>query len=208
VAHSGAASSDRVERYRSHRGAMRALASVRPAPQRTEYEKAIQLGARWLETARPKTTEDRVFLILGLKWAGGPPGCGRAHRGLICSPSSFRWVGGRSCPRWRAMLMPLARRWSHCVVGQGADQLSDIPARGGVPPERPAWRWLVVRENPDASCAALFRQRLPHGTDQFIATAATHWATMALGRRHDDACRRPRSVFSETPREPANRRMM
>jgi ankyrin repeat protein len=49
---------------------LRALQVYAPKAQRAEYEKAIQLAARWLQTAQPKTTEDRAFQILGLIWAG------------------------------------------------------------------------------------------------------------------------------------------
>ena len=51
--------------------ALRALQVYAPKPQRTEYAKAVQKGATWLSQAQPKTTEDHVYRLLGLGWAGG-----------------------------------------------------------------------------------------------------------------------------------------
>ena len=51
--------------------AMRAIQVYGPKPQRAEYEKSVQLAAEWLAKQQPVTTEDRVFQILGLAWAGG-----------------------------------------------------------------------------------------------------------------------------------------
>jgi ankyrin repeat protein len=48
---------------------LRALQVYAPKARHSEYEKAIQLAARWLTRAEPKTTEDRAFQILGLTWA-------------------------------------------------------------------------------------------------------------------------------------------
>ena len=52
---------------------MRALQVYGPRIQRVEYDQAVKLAVRWLEKAQPKTAEDRVFQILGLRWGGGSP---------------------------------------------------------------------------------------------------------------------------------------
>jgi hypothetical protein len=50
--------------------AMRALQAYAPKARRSEYEKAVWRAADWLRTARPRTTTDRAFQLLGLGWAG------------------------------------------------------------------------------------------------------------------------------------------
>jgi squalene cyclase len=50
--------------------AMRALQAYGPKPRRDEYEKSVRLAASWLQDAEPKSTPDRAFQLLGLRWAG------------------------------------------------------------------------------------------------------------------------------------------
>ncbi len=51
--------------------ALRAVQIFGPKSKQVEYEKSVQLAARWLELAQPQTTEDRAFRIFGMYWAGG-----------------------------------------------------------------------------------------------------------------------------------------
>jgi ankyrin repeat protein len=50
--------------------AMRAIQAYAPQAQRADYEKAVWRAAGWLRTARPSSTADRAFQLLGLTWAG------------------------------------------------------------------------------------------------------------------------------------------
>ena len=50
--------------------AMRALQAYGPQSRRAEYEKSVRLAASWLQDAEPKSTPDRAFQLLGLRWAG------------------------------------------------------------------------------------------------------------------------------------------
>jgi len=162
--------------------AMRALQAYAPAPQRSEYEKAIQRGARWLETARPKTTEDRVFLILGLKWAGG-------HRDGVARIAADLLAEQHSDGGW-SQLSTLAS--DAYATGQALVALRES---GTVSTSSPAYRcgaaFLLSGQLGDGSwyvrtrtlpVQRYFDSDFPHGKDQFIATAATHWATMALAQ--------------------------
>ena len=64
--------------------AMRALQTYMPKSRAAEYGKSVQLAAEWIAKAQPVTTEDRVFQILGLVWAGGrQEAAGRAARDLL-----------------------------------------------------------------------------------------------------------------------------
>jgi squalene cyclase len=48
---------------------MRALQVYAPKTQQAEYAKSVQLAARWLGSAQPKTGEDRAYQLLGLAWS-------------------------------------------------------------------------------------------------------------------------------------------
>ena len=50
---------------------IRSLLVYAPKSHQTEYRRAAERAIRWLETADPASTEDRVFQILGLKWGDG-----------------------------------------------------------------------------------------------------------------------------------------
>src|SRR6185312_2907517 len=64
--------------------AIRAIRVYMPRPQRAEYEKSVQLAADWIAKEQPVTTEDLVFRVLGLAWAGGRQASARqAARDLL-----------------------------------------------------------------------------------------------------------------------------
>src|ERR1019366_4292010 len=50
---------------------IRALQVYAPRPQQDVYGEAVRKGANWLSQAQPRTTEDHVYRLLGLGWAGG-----------------------------------------------------------------------------------------------------------------------------------------
>src|SRR5262249_15871013 len=50
--------------------AIRALRVYAPKPRRSEYEAAAGRGAAWLQSARPRTTDERALQLLGLAWGG------------------------------------------------------------------------------------------------------------------------------------------
>src|SRR6185436_7390888 len=49
---------------------LRSLQVYGPKAQRAHYDQAVKRAADWLMSARPLTTEERVFQLLGLGWAG------------------------------------------------------------------------------------------------------------------------------------------
>src|SRR5215472_12847878 len=52
---------------------LRAVQLFAPAGREQEIEQRIRRARRWLASAAPKTTEDRVFQLLGLHWAKEEP---------------------------------------------------------------------------------------------------------------------------------------
>jgi ankyrin repeat protein len=162
--------------------ALRALQAYAPKPQQADYAKAVQKGAIWLSQAQPKTTEDRVFQLLGLAWTGRFKEVARkAARELMALQ---RADGG-----W-AQLPTLTS--DAYATGQALTALAEA---GGLLVTDPVYqrgvRFLLSTQFEDGSwyvgTRAIpvqpdFDGEFPHGRDQFISAAATNWATMALAR--------------------------
>ena len=159
---------------------IRALQEYAPKSKRVEYEAAVRRGAEWLKAAKPATTEDRAFQILGLVWAGGNEDTVRtAARGLIAEQ---RPNGG-----WaqHASLASDAYATGQALVAlheAGAVAIKDEAYQRGV-------KFLVSTQMEDGSWYVrsrsipfqpYFESGFPHGPDQWISVAATNWAATAL----------------------------
>ncbi|MBI4474378.1 MAG: ankyrin repeat domain-containing protein [Acidobacteria bacterium] len=162
--------------------AVRALQAYAPRPIKAESAKSVRKAALWLSEAAPKTTEDHVFRLMGLWWAGGAKEAVRkAERELMALQ---RPDGG-----W-AQLATLES--DAYATGQALTALAEA---GGMSAGDPVYQkgvrfllntqlndgsWYVrTRANP---IQPFFDSEFPHGSDQFISAAATNWAAMALAR--------------------------
>jgi ankyrin repeat protein len=160
--------------------ALRAVQVYMPEAQRAEYDKTVQRAGEWLAKAQPKTTEDRAFQLFGLMWAGGKQEIARkAARDLL---QEQRSDGG-----W-AQTPSLAS--DAYATGQALVALKEA---GVLKPSDAAYRrgarFLMNTQFEDGSWYVMsrsipfqpyFDSDFPYGHDQFISTAATNWATMAL----------------------------
>ena len=157
----------------------------------------------WLERARPTETEDRVFRLWGLKYAGAlPDNLALAAADLL---KTQRPDGG-----WSQLLEPVDA--TETKAGKGAGVTSRTPAHalasdaystgsvlvslhlaGAVDTNHPAYRqgldFLIRTQREDGSWYVKSRSRpfqtyfesgFPHGHDQFISAAASGWAVAAL----------------------------
>jgi ankyrin repeat protein len=163
--------------------AIQALKAYAPRPRRAAYMKAVEGAATWLGTARPRTTEDRVFQILGLAWAGSPTAIARgAGRALLDQQGAD---GG-----W-AQLPSLAS--DAYATGQALVALKEA---GALRTDDPAYKrgvaFLMNSQLEDGSwyvksrslpLMPYFESDFPHGHNQFISAAATNWAALALTAR-------------------------
>jgi ankyrin repeat protein len=163
---------------------LRAIQAYGLKAQRPEYEKAIQLGERWLENAQPESTEDRAFQLLGLFWAGGNKDTIRkAARALLAEQRSD---GG-----W-AQIPTLAS--DAYATGQALVALKDSGALGVADPAyKRGTQFLISTQFEDGSwyvrsrdlaIMPFFESDFPFGRDQWISAAATNWAAMALASTH------------------------
>ena len=159
---------------------LRALQVYAPKARRKEYEAAIDRAREWLKRAQATTTEDRVFQLLGLRWAGEDAETLRRNaRDLLAEQ---RADGG-----W-GQLPTLAS--DAYATGQA---LTALKAAGVLAATDPAYRRgvesLLSTQLEDGSWYVrsrtvpfqpYFESGFPHGHDQWISMAATNWAAMAL----------------------------
>jgi ankyrin repeat protein len=161
--------------------ALRSIEVYAPKSRRTEYERAVQSAAQWMEAVQPRDTQDRAFRILGLHWAGGK------RDAIIKKAATDLMVSQRPDGGW-AQLPTLAS--DAYATGQALTALyeSDV-----VPISHPAYQrgiqFLLNTQLADGSwyvrtrtlpLQRYFESDFPHGVDQFISIAATNWAVMAL----------------------------
>jgi ankyrin repeat protein len=159
---------------------LRAIQVYGPKAQWAESEKAVQLAARWLKAAEPKTNEDRAFQLLGLVWAGmNKTILSKAARELL---SEQRADGG-----W-AQLPSLAS--DAYATGQALVALKEAGVLSTTDAAyKRGMQFLMNNQLADGSwyvksralpIQPFFESGFPHGPDQWVSAAATNWATMAL----------------------------
>jgi hypothetical protein len=146
-----------------------------PAGRKAEVQKRIQRAAAWLSAADPKTTEDLTMQLLGLKWAGASsrdlqPAIRRLIRlqredgGWAQTPylASDAYATGQSLYTLHELAQPAnARGVQYLVQTQAADG-----------------SWHVISRAPKIQ--PYFESGFPYAGDQWISSAGTAWATMAL----------------------------
>jgi hypothetical protein len=158
---------------------LRAIQVYAPKPKRSEYNKAVQLAATWLQENEPHSTEDRVYRILGLSWAGAPSDVLRAAGDNLAATQ-------RSDGGWSQVptLESDAYATGEALVALG---------KSGIPATDPRYRrgvdFLLRSQYADGAwhvpsrvlpLQPYFESGFPFGRDQFISAAATNWAVMAL----------------------------
>jgi ankyrin repeat protein/mono/diheme cytochrome c family protein len=157
-----------------------AMKNYAPEAEKSNCEKAIARSVAWLEKAAPATNQDHAFRLLGLAWGGGSAAAirqeakslaalQRADGGWSQLPAmaSDAYATGEAV---FALGFAAGLTISDPVFRKGMDYLLRTQASDG------SWRvksraiWLQP----------YFDSGFPYGQDQFISTAGTAWATLAL----------------------------
>lgn len=142
-------------------------------------EQAIARAATWLERARPENTQDRAFQALALKWAGRGAAAREAARSLIALQRSDG--GWSQLPGLGSDAYATGQALFALSVAEKL-QPADAPFQRGV-------EYLLRTQAADGSwhvksrsiwLQPYFESGFPYGQDQFISTAGTAWAAMAL----------------------------
>jgi ankyrin repeat protein len=159
--------------------AIRLLQLYGPEGRKAELQKRIARAARWLANATPKTTEDLNMQLLGLKWANAVPrqADGGARRLLQLQREDGGWAQNPDLSS------------DAYATGQALYTLHEL----GVSVKDPAYRhgvqYLLQTQAADGSWFVrsraakfqpYFETTFPYEHDQWISSAATSWAAMAL----------------------------
>jgi ankyrin repeat protein len=175
--------------------AMRALQLYAPKVDKAEYDKSIRLAAAWMAKAQPRNNADRTWRVFGLAWAGNDKAATqKAVKELLAVQ---RGDGGWS--DIETMESTAFATGKALVALQTAGvPVSDAAYERGV-------RYLLKTQQEDGSwyvrTRALafqpyFDAEFPHGYDQWISSAGTSWATMALAEA-SPASSRPTSAAAQ-----------
>jgi len=157
-----------------------ALREYAPESQRVEARKRIDRALAWLIEANPQVTQERAFHLLGLAWADAKREVvDKSARGLIAHQGAD---GGWS-------QLPTMQSDAY-ATGEALYALQTVNA---VPATDPACRrgleYLVKSQAKDGSwhvqtrslpIQPYFESGFPYGHDQWISSAGTSWAAMAL----------------------------
>jgi hypothetical protein len=160
---------------------LRGLRAYAPKGRSVALQKRIDQARAWLLKSKPTDTEDRVFRLWGLKYSAARPEA--IHGAVKDLLATQRSDGG-----W-AQIQELAS--DAYATGSALVALHEA---GGLATDDPAYQrgvalllrsqkadgtWFVhSRSDP---FQPYFESGFPYGKDQFIAVAASGWATAALG---------------------------
>ena len=159
---------------------IRSLRAYRLKSHKADYDKAVERAVRWLENAKPANTEDHAFKILGLMWSGSKSPAIRTTASALLALQNPD--GGWS-------QLPTLPSDAY-ATGQAIVALREADAIAtNNPSYRAGIRYLMNTQLEDGSwyvrtraipIQPQFDSDFPHGLDQFISTAASNWAAMAL----------------------------
>ncbi len=176
---------------------VRAMRLYFPPQLTAERDRRIAKAAAWLTKAKPRSTEDATFRLLGLSWASAPSG--EARQALLALQKAD---GG-----WSQTPQLSSDAYS---TGQAIYALSQA-ASMKLTDERieRAVAWLLRTQKEDGSWLVESRQRspapvsppffdseFPHGKNQYISAAATAWGAMGLMSVVPKSVRQPAALVA------------
>jgi hypothetical protein len=162
--------------------AVRALQSYAPKDQAGAAAAVVARAREWLASATPKTNEDRVFRLLGLRWAGADGTTIRIATDDLMAQQNDDG-GWSQLPGQLLSSDAYATGQALVALHDGGGLSVDEPAcQRGVTlllaMQRPDGAWLVKKRA--TAIVPYFDAGFPGGKDQFISFTASCWATMAL----------------------------
>jgi ankyrin repeat protein len=156
------------------------LRNFTPPAGKADTAARLARAAAWLEKAKPASTQERAFQLLGLTWANGHQSViDRAAKALIATqraeggwsqhsamePDAYA-TGQALYALHTAAKMPVTA----AVYQKGVDYLLNTQAADG--------SWLVRTRS--IWIQPYFESGFPYAHDQWISAAGTAWASMAL----------------------------
>ena len=167
-------------KFQSAALAIYAIKNYAPQAEKLNSEKAIARAVAWMEKATPETNQDHAFRLLGLAWGEGSTAVIRAEAKSLAALQ--RADGG-----WNQLPAMASDAYAtgealFALGSAGRMASSDPIFRKGV-------NYLLSTQASDGSWHVktraiwfqpYFDSGFPYGQDQFISTAGTAWATLAL----------------------------
>jgi hypothetical protein len=166
--------------YQTAALAVYALWNYGPLAEKADTEKALVRAAAWLEAARPSTTQDRAFHLLGLAWAN-------ARSESIAAATKALAAMQRADGGWSQL--PSMRSDAYAT----GEALYALQTTGRMPATDAVYvngvKYLLKTQAADGSwhvksrsiwIQPYFESGFPYGPDQWISAAGTSWATIAL----------------------------
>lgn len=160
--------------------AIYAIRQYTPAGGEATSEQSIARAVEWLERSKPETTQDRAFHALALAWAnersGGAAAGARALAALQQSDGGWSQLPGMDADAYATGLALYALHTAGRIpvtdpaYQKGVSYLLRTQAADGTWHVKSRAIWLQP----------YFESGFPYGQDQFISTAGTAWAAMAL----------------------------
>ncbi|HMF12262.1 MAG TPA: prenyltransferase/squalene oxidase repeat-containing protein, partial [Gemmataceae bacterium] len=180
--------------------AIYAMKNYAPEAERVNCEKAIARSVAWLENATPVTNQDHAFRLLGLGWGGAPASAIREEAKSLTALqradggwSQLPALASDAYATGEALFaLGSAGRMavSDLVFGKGVDYLLSTRASDGSWHVKTRSIWLQP----------YLESGFPYGRDQFISTAGTAWATLALTLAAEPTKQSRRSTQETGPR--------
>lgn len=158
--------------------AIYSIKTFAPVGDESASDQAVARAVAWLQRAKPETTQDRAFHLLGLAWGGATP---KAETVRALAAMQRTDGGWSQLPEMESdayatgqvlYALNTAGRMSaaHPVYQNGVSYLLRTQADDGTWQVKTRAIWLQP----------YFESGFPYGRDQFISTAGTAWAAMAL----------------------------
>ena len=151
-----------------------------PAAESASTDMALAKAVGWLENAKSSITQDRAFHLLGLVW-------GNASSASIKDAARLLAASQRGDGGWNQLPGMVSDAYA---TGQALYALNTAGEMAGTDPvNRRGVDYLLRSQAADGSwhvrtraiwVQPYFESGFPYGRDQFISTAGTAWATMAL----------------------------
>ena len=174
-------------RFQTAALAIYAMKNFAPEAEKVSCEKAIARSVAWLEKAMPVTNQDHAFRLLGLAW-------GRASAPAMREEAKSLATLQRADGGWSQL--PAMASDAYAT----GEALYALRSAGGMAITDPVFRkgldYLLSTQAGDGSWHVKTRSiwlqpylesGFPYGRDQFISTAGTAWATLALAMAAEPA---------------------